>query len=129
VSVVRWNPDEHLELVEGWMRERGQDFVPGKRSFYPPTGFLVDNAAVGFVYLTNASGVCYIDSCITDPRSPRARRRQAVATLLAALVTEGFEKGAELIAFFTEHASLIDIGKAHGFTAFGGSHACLALRR
>jgi hypothetical protein len=123
--VERFMPERHLRIVETWLTARGFSIRAGEAGFYPPTGFLVGRMVCGFVYLTNAPKVGYIDNVISDPRVPRGRRREALESLCSELLREANEKGVELLYANTSHRSLIDICKSRGFVPYGDGFTCL----
>lgn len=123
--VERWEALRHLAVVESWLVEHGMAIQAGEEGFYPDTGFVIDRAVCGFLYLTNAPKIGYIDNVIGDPRVPRGRRREALGVLCRELLIEAHRHGIELLYAHTAHASLIDICKSHGFVPWGTGFTAL----
>lgn len=86
---------------------------------------MVNRCAVGFVYLTNAPAVGYIDGFIVDPSASAKRRYRALITLLDALLAEAARNGVTALMANTSVEGLIRIGEAAGFVRVGERLTCL----
>lgn len=119
MSVERWDPDTHLELLGNWLRIRKQADDAGDARLYPSTGFVVDQCAIGFLYATNAPHVGYLDGIVTDPAAPARRRHRALERLCRALVAEAESLGIRMLVGSTNVRGLTTICKRQGFITYG----------
>lgn len=125
MRVERWNPAIHLELLSEWLRGRDQAPGAGEPGLYPPTGFVVERCAVGFLYVTNAPLVAYMDGVVTDPSSSMRQRFHAIDRLCAELLKEADRCGIELVFVSTNVKGLIDICKRNGCVTYATGFECM----
>lgn len=119
MTVERWNPKRHLDLLGSWLAKREQATSAGDARLYPSTGFVVDRCAIGFLYCTDAPHVGYIDGIVTDPAVPTRRRHAALTQLCASIVEAADEKGIRLLFGSTNFRGLSRISERHGFRTYG----------
>lgn len=124
--IARWNPEEHMPLLGSWLRERGMADGAGWSEMYPPTGFVVDGIAVGFLYRTDAPHVAWLDGVVTDPKSNRADRASALSRLITELYAEADRTGIRLVFATTSAPSLVELGEACGARILQRNHVCIA---
>lgn len=121
-----WEPERDLPRLGAWLRARGQAESAGWRELYPPTGFVADEIAIGFLYRTDAAHVAWLDGVVTDPKSTREQRAAALPKLIGALYAAADEQGVRLVFATTSAPSLVELGKAHGARILQRNHVCLA---
>lgn len=92
--VETYSNARHYEMVCRWLAHRGMP-NPDKRLF-SPTGFVVDETAVGFVMLTNSRQM-YIDHIAADPTKTPKQRDVALCFLIKALEDIARSHGAILV--------------------------------
>ena len=125
MSVERWDPDAHIDLLGSWLAERGQAADAGDARLYPSTGFVVDRCAIGFVYATNAPLVGYLDGIVTDPSASARRRLVALEELCDLLVDEAEKLGIALLYANTNIRGLVRICRRAGFVTYGSGFECV----
>ena len=124
--IERWNPERHMPLLGRWLRERGMAESAGWSEMYPPTGFVVDGIAIGFLYRTDAPHVAWLDGVVSDPGSGPLERAQALKSLISELYAEADRQGVRLVFATTSAPSLVELGQAHGAKILQRNHVCLA---
>lgn len=117
--VEPWDPNSHLSLMADWLRQRGHAIGAGDARLYPSTGFVVDRCAAGFIFVTNAPLVGYLDGLVTDPAAPARRRYFATRLLLDRVTDLAATLGIELLLLSTNAKGLVSVCKRAGFTAHG----------
>lgn len=122
--IERWNPEKHYELVCEWVRARNMGEHAGGKEFYPPTGFMVDKCAVGFLYLTN-SAYAYFDSFMTDPSAPKEQRRGALDRLAEALAEEADRHGVRIAQAYVLHEHIKEDFVNVGFVRYNPNYELL----
>jgi hypothetical protein len=123
--VERWDPEKHLDILTGWLRAREEAEDAGPPGLYPPTGFVVDNCAAGFLFVTNAPLIGYIDGIATDPHVTSRRRYHAIEALLAVLLNESRHHGIRLLCAATAVVGLSGMGQQFGFKVLGHGYQYL----
>lgn len=111
MDIRRVKPSD-FGLIAGWYAERGLH-VPDMASF-SDTGFIADDRAAGFVYLTN-SNVAMIDALITNPTTVPSLRRESVAKLVGVMIEFAISLGCTNIIALTEHPAVRKLCAQHGF--------------
>lgn len=119
--VERFDWKRHLAMLEEWLRLRGGPQIQDV-SALPPTGFVVDDAVIGFLYRTDASQA-FVGNFISDPRSNVEARREALDALMAAIVEEARGAGYRTIVATTRIRTLAERFKQHGFDTLGDDFA------
>ena len=126
MKVEKWNPEKHMPLLASWLKGRGQAEDAGDARYYPSTGFVVDECAMGFLYATNAPLVGYLDGIVTDPAAPARRRYHALEALCAMLLGLSREMGIELLCASTSINGLVGICQDFGFKVYGSGYKYIA---
>lgn len=116
----------HGPLIEGWLRARGVGADLGIEGL-PPTGFVVDRCAAGFLYRTDGC-VAYVDSFVTDPEAPKYRRREALRVIMRVLSLEAEVAGFRVIAGATSVSSLVEASVSEGLEVVGSGCTYVARR-
>lgn len=120
MKVERWNPPKHLPRLDAWLRAHGSAPHAGNAFIYPPTGFVVDDCVVGFIFTTNAPLIGYIDNVSTDPGASTKRLHAALSRLCVELVDEARRLGIAWLRGHTAQPGMVRIACRHGFKS-GGS--------
>ncbi len=113
--IVPYSHNEHYETVKGWLAQKDIRISP--KSMFSDIGFVVDNVAVGFLYLTN-SGKSFIDQIAADPLVSKETRSTALDILINALSARAAEEGAQTVQTFINEP-LVGRFLKHGYTACG----------
>lgn len=129
MKIERWNPEKHYDLLGEWLR--AHDLAPDAidPELYPPTGYVIDDCVIGFVYLTNAKKVAYIDGVVGDPHADKGRRRAALETLCDCLLSDCSKAGIDVVWAQTDYTGLVGICESRGFRKYGGAYTCMVLTR
>lgn len=93
--IERYTHDKHYDMVKQWLFFRGMG-VPEKDMF-SSYGLCVNNAAIGFLFLTN-SKQAYIDNIAANPEKTEAERDHSLTTLIKALELAAIEKGSTFVS-------------------------------
>lgn len=126
MKVERWDPAKHLDLLGSWLRARKQADDAGDARMYPPTGFVIDECVIGFLYATNAPLIGYLDGVVSDPAVPAQRRFHAIEALCATLLGEARLRGIEILCAATPVMSLAGVCQDFGFKVVGTGYQYLA---
>lgn len=104
-----------MPLLSEWLV--GWNLAPsaGLSSLYPPSGFVVDRCAVGFVFACPGTTVGYIDGFVTDPKVSARRCHSAIKWLVEELLGEAKSLGITSLRACTNVRGLNAIARARGF--------------
>ena len=125
MSVVAWDPSAHLPLIGQWLDGWGLEYV-SDASLYPPTGYVVDGCAAGFIYSTNAPGLAFIDNLVTDPKAAPRDRYVAICRLTTALLELADGMGVKLIMGTSNIRGVIRICESQGFKVYDKGYELIA---
>lgn len=78
MQVVRFDPDKHLEMVEGWCKQHDMPGFP--KGWLPTYGACVDGVACAWLYVTD-SDLAIIENVITNPDTTHEKRVEAVGLI------------------------------------------------
>lgn len=105
-----------FDEIEKWFRAREMP-VP-ERSLFPKIGFIVDNIAAGFIYFTDSS-VAIIDCYISNPKSDKRNRDEALRAITGALITTAKFHKVKLLKCDTSLDAVKIRAEASGFKRIG----------
>ena len=77
--VIRDLEDNDYETLCSWWSVH--NFVAPPKSILPGTGYICDEIAAGYLYLTNSS-ICWMEWVVCDPDSEKAKRSAAINGLI-----------------------------------------------
>jgi hypothetical protein len=117
-KVERWVPGRHLPMLTRWGQDRDMYASAGDPECYPPTGVVALDAAAGFLFLTNATPVAYLDNFISDPRASNEVRARALELVLDGLLEDARACGVRAVLAATSAPSLVTLARSRGFTLF-----------
>lgn len=86
--------------------------------FFSDTGFIVDDVAAGFLYLTN-SGIGIIDGYISNAMADKFDRDNAVNLITMNLIASARTAGIKLLKCDSQNKKVINRAKDHGFREIG----------
>ena len=95
MKLTDYNHTDHRPLVEEWLSYRGIPIPP--RELSSPIGLVIDNKAIGFLYLTQAKRIAYLDQFVTKPGLPSEVREACLQTLIHELTWKAKENGVWLV--------------------------------
>jgi hypothetical protein len=116
--VARFDPELHLDAINGWMLARGRGQVP--LSMCPQEGRVVPGVAAGFLYQTD-SDTALLDHFVSNPEAPFDERQAAMDTIADALIHRAGELGFHNIVAMTKSAGIRDRALRMGFRDAGNS--------
>lgn len=115
-ALVRKVQPVDLAQIKHWSKLRGHDLQCD--SIFPPTGFIVDEIAAGFLYLTDAA-VAVIDCYVSNPASDKERRDAALDAITNALLDVAKTKKIKLVKCETQIEAIKSRAIKHGFFLVG----------
>ncbi len=113
MQVQRFDPTLHYDAFCAWTR--WYQMTPLALPFLPPTGFVVDGVAMGFLYKTD-SKMAWIENLSANPVLPREQRTCGLDLVVAAIIEESRAQGFEVLIGYTNVQAVIDRALNHGFT-------------
>lgn len=99
-------------LLCSWWFEHGWNPIP--LELLPKVGYVVDEICAGFLYVNN-SGLCHLEWLVSDPRSDKAIRNEALTLLIDSLCSTAKEHNLKAIFTTSNNKNLIERLKNHGF--------------
>lgn len=105
-----------MEQVNEWYAYRQKPVFP--HSMVPGTGFIVDGVCAGFLYRSD-SGMCWLDSFISNPLVPAAERAKALDAVTDALIQCAIDDGFSMIVAMTKSEAIRVRCKRYGFKGMG----------
>lgn len=116
-----FKPEDYVQLTR-WFRLREVPVPP--LEFLSNHGYIVDDVAAGFLYLTN-SAVGIIDGYVTNPESDKSARDNALDWITIHLTAYAKNSGCKLLKCDSKIKEVIIRAKDHGFKEIG-QFTCLA---
>ena len=95
-----------------WWEGRGFPCLP--ESVLPPTGCIIEDYCLGYLYLSNG-GLCMIEFVVGNPDKHGIELHSAIMTLLRDLVEQAKYAGCTMIFSSVKNKSLIKIMQRVGF--------------
>lgn len=87
-------------------------------SHLPSIGFIEDDTAAGFIYLTD-SAIAIIDNFVTAKQSKREERDKALDEIVVSLLDAAKSAGCEIVKCDTTIHAVKQRATAHGFDCIG----------
>lgn len=110
-----YNPSDYALLSEWWA---AHNWPPMPEQFLPRTGVVVEvedkAVCAGFLYKTD-SAFAWLEWVVSDPKSDKLERSQALDTLIGSLLHIAQSLGFQAIHTSARHPGLIERYQAHGF--------------
>lgn len=114
-----FNKDKDYNTIARWWLDHEQ--IPCDINLLPNIGFIVDDIVVGFLYQTD-SGVCFVESVVSDKKSKKEDRKKALDDMANALMNVAKEMNYKKIIFHTIYPSLKEQSLENwGFDNYPGS--------
>lgn len=107
---------DDLVQVKKWHEDRGINCPD--LSYFPPTGFIIDDIAAGFILYTD-SGIALIDGYISNPNCKKSEREKALNLITRALIESAKKKGCNVIKCDTKLDCIKIRATKHGFKSLG----------
>ncbi len=99
-------------LLVGWWE--AQKFPPPPKEFLPITGYISNNAAAGFLYLTN-SPLVWMEWVVADPKADKALRHSSVNEVIEHICKQAAKVGGKIVFTSTSLWPFIERLKKAGF--------------
>ncbi len=122
MTLEPWDHEKHRTLLNAWGRARGLWLDVGPAEAYPPTGYCADSIAIGFMFLTNAPGVAYLDMFVTSPDTTREQRHEAIGAILDRFDVDAAAAGVRVLCAMTARPTLCELLSARGFSVHPDHH-------
>ena len=113
---VRHYVGTDFDQVRGWYEKRGISF--NDRNVLPGVGFIVDNVAAGFIYMTD-SNIAFIEGFIANSDTDEMARDSALDVISECLIAHAIVMGCKYIKCETKIKSIELRAKRFGFKSFG----------
>lgn len=112
MKITQFNYEQHSSEVNRWGEKHS--FPLPTKDFLPETGLVVEDAAAGFVYLTN-SKISWIEWVFSNPDKTIAERAQALDTLMSTLEKIAIAHGMRVVLSSAAGEAFKDILERNGF--------------
>jgi len=114
MKVERYDPQLHRAWLRDWLD--WHDERPLAPELLPPTGFVVPELAMGFLYGTD-SKMALIEVLISNPMASRELRSQALDAVVEAIIAEAQARGFTRLLGYTALPAVVGRAERHGFGA------------
>lgn len=109
-------PEDYNQLEE-WGNNR--DVSPPQLELLPTTGFIVDDVACGFLYLTN-SAVGFLEAFMANPKADKNNRSEALNSITLKLIELAEVNQCKVLKCDTKIDAIVNRAKSFGFTELVG---------
>lgn len=89
----RYEPKDYEMLCSWW---KSKDFPCPPEVILPTTGYVCDEIAAGFLYLSN-SALAYVEWVVADPNADKQKRSEALDKLFDHVFAEAKKAGAIML--------------------------------
>jgi hypothetical protein len=113
MKVERYDPERHRQWLRAWLD--WHDERPVAPELLPPTGFVVPELAMGFLYETDAK-VALIEVLISNPLASREARGQALDVVVETIIEEARTRGFARLLGYTALPAVVSRAERHGFS-------------
>lgn len=111
-EVRRFTSDD-LNQMESWYKDRGLPIPP--INLLPEVGFIVDDTAAGFLYITGGNQLGFMDGFITSQQASYIDRQKGLDVVTKALIDEAKERKVLKLLAFTTAQVIFDRAITNGF--------------
>jgi hypothetical protein len=112
ITVQRYQPARHYEVLCKWFHF--YDLPPIDEDFLPPTGFVAEGLAMGFLVRTDTK-VATMEPLVSNGYAPLAERDAAMDAVVTALLAEAKGLGYRVVEGFSTIDAVIARGRRLGF--------------
>lgn len=102
--------------LQRWCFDREVEAPPIE--FLSDTGMIVDDVAVGFLYLTN-SAIGMLEGYLTNPKADKNDRHEALNSITLNLIKLAENKGCKFLKCDTKFEEIVIRAKSFGFNELG----------
>lgn len=107
---------EDYQSISSWQAARGKNAPP--LELLPPTGFIVKDLAVGFIYYTQ-SRLAFIEHYIANPLADKAARAQAMDIITQMICLDAQMRGVKILVAGTQIKNIETLALKNGFKSVG----------
>lgn len=122
---VRRIESKDLSTVNKWLGGRKRKDIPANA--LPDTGFIVDDVAAGFLYLTNSTAA-WIEPVVSNPSAKPREVSRAIRDIIENIAELAKTYGVTTLFGMTTKASMVKTIKRLGFEKDAFSYHLLARR-
>lgn len=119
MKVERYLPERHYETLCKWLHF--YDAEPIEPDFLPPTGFVVEGLAMGFLYRSDTK-MAQIETLVANVYAPVEERDMATDLVVTALIEEARAAGFRTLVGTTKLDAVVKRALKHGFTVDDGPY-------
>lgn len=112
ITVERYAPARHYEVLCKWFHF--YDLPPVDEDFLPPTGFVAEGLAMGFLVRTDTK-LATMEPLVSNGYAPLAERDAAMDAVVLALLEEAKGLGYRVVEGFTTIEGVVARGRRLGF--------------
>lgn len=112
MKITQFNYEKHADEVMKWGSKH--KFPLPAKEFLPETGIMVDDSAVGFVYLSN-SNLAWIEWIFSNPEKSPDERKEALDLLMSTLEKIAIAHGMKAIFSSSGHDGYRKVLERNGF--------------
>lgn len=113
MNAVKFNYEEHAGIVAKWPEKHFFPLPP--REFLPEIGFVVENAACGFLYTTN-SQLAWVEWIFSNPEKPKEVRTESLDVLFKLLEITARELGFKVLFSASGFDAYSQVLERNGFS-------------
>lgn len=121
VKARMFEPGDYSQLKR-WCFDRDVEAPPIE--LLSDTGIIVDEIAVGFLYLTN-SAVGMLEGFLTNPKADKNDRNEALNSITLNLIKLAEQSGCKLLKCDTRAEEIVNRAKSFGFNELGQYKTCV----
>jgi hypothetical protein len=112
MTVEHYTPERHHATLCKWLSF--YDMEPIEAAHLPPTGFVVEGLAMGFLYKSD-SKAAQIETLISNGYAPREARDAATDLVVEAIIAEARASGFLVLLGITSLDAVVQRALKHGF--------------
>lgn len=113
MTIEKYNAARHYEVLCKWLSF--YDMEPIEAAHLPPTGFVVEGLAMGFLYKSDTK-LAQIETLVANGYAPREARDAATDLVVEAIIAEARASGFAVLQGVTQLDAVVQRALKHGFT-------------
>jgi hypothetical protein len=111
MEVRQYKPSDYISVASWWVMH---DWPVIDADHLPKHGFIVDDKAVGFLYMTD-SKIAWLEFIVANPNVSKEDRSEALDLVINKLIDLAKELEFKTVFSSVTHPRLIERYKRHGF--------------
>jgi len=113
MTIEKYDPARHYEMLCKWLRFYDMELI--EAAILPPTGFVVEGLAMGFLYKSDGK-LAQIETLVSNGYAPREARDAATDLVVEAIIVEARASGFAVLQGITHLDAVVQRALKHGFT-------------